>query len=193
MVCHHIMLIIFCKNLYKFLHFVFIFIGSDAYGDGKLTAKELAQVCNITVLEAEELIEQYDAIVKIWDHDGKTPLQYAFDYRYDEIGEYLHCYEKKQKPPPLKEIGWTVICCLLFCIATVIGILSFTESISNNTAINIAVGVILSILGIGFCIVGGICLLCVLDEYDILLCKEIENRSGYQYQDAFRNINEYEI
>eukprot|EP01084_Bolivina_argentea_P069044 125679_1 len=33
----------------------------DADGDGKLTAKELAQVCNITVLEAEELIEQYDA------------------------------------------------------------------------------------------------------------------------------------
>eukprot|EP01083_Nonionella_stella_P271346 919461_1 len=32
----------------------------DTDNDGKLNAKELAQACNITILEAEECIEQYD-------------------------------------------------------------------------------------------------------------------------------------
>ena len=133
------------------------------HNDGLVLLHYIAAIGDID--DVRELVEEYDAHVRVYDEDGKTPFVYAMESKHDDVMEYLRKRDPFYERYPNKFKLLAVCCCVLFCVSMIIGILLLENVIGSRNNVQLSMGIVLVIIG---CI--SICISCfaIYVEYPVV-------------------------
>ena len=132
--------------------------GANPNYSGRYTGKVILHfVAAMGDIETvQELVEEFNATVWVYDDEGKAPSKYASWNEHFEVVEYLDNpkFDPGHVPYPNKFKWLAMMSCVLFCVLIIMGILLLV----NVIVAHVSVGILLVIIGCICCCITGFAL-----------------------------------